>query len=578
MIFLHNPVSAQDTDIGNKAQTEMVSQEALPANPVRIENVEHYKLSDAEFKNYVATANDGFGYDRLLLYAFLSLFAVAAFKVFKDVYSRLTATGKMVFKGFAFLLTVAAYFIFPPASVGMLAFTLPAGKTFDQVIKGFKEERASKANEMQRILDKALAEERSLSEDEKKKYDKLKAERDFLKDQLELAEEAYAEERKKPAMPISPTGEGNQLSEGDNKDLSKYSFLRSIQAHIPGSGVKFDGLELEMSQEAQKEARSSGIKIEGFGIPHLLLTQRTLGMFKERRDLSATGGSGGNEGGDLIQTTKMGFIDIFRNKLVLVGLGARFLTGLQGNISMPRKTSGVTGGHKTENDDSDEGTIVFDDVPMTPHRLPHYVEYSKQLMLQSSVDVNNMVRDDVVKGLATLMEYFAINGSGSNQQPTGILNTNGIGSVVGGVSGAAPDRDDIVDLETEVAIDNADIGSLAYLTNTKVRGKLKKTKTDSGSGIFVWADNSQELNGYRVGVTNNVPSTLDKGASTGVCSAIIFGNFNELVIGQWGGLDIVVDPYSQSKKGLISLTAALYYDVACQHSEGFAAMKDALTT
>lgn len=303
-----------------------------------------------------------------------------------------------------------------------------------------------------------------------------------------------------------------------------------------------------------------------------------LGSPVHRRDLTATGQTSttGDEGGDLIQTTKVGFIDVFRNKLVLSSLGARYLSGLQGNISMPRKTTVTDGAHKTENAQADEGTILFDSVDMSPKRLPFLVEYSKQLLLQGSIDVANMVQDDVIKGLAVKMENACINGAGS-PAVTGLLNINGIGSVVGGPNGAAPDRDDIIDLETEVAIDNADLGSLAYLTNTKVRGKLKKTKTDSGSGIFVWGAGN-ELNGYNVGVTNNVPSDLDKGTSTGVCSALIFGNWNEMVIGQWGGLDVMVNPYSKDDYGLIRLTASMYYDMAVTHAQAFAAMKDALTS
>lgn len=568
---------ATDTGIDkNSHQVEVA--DALHSGAVELVNVEHYKLTDAEYKSAVLTKSSFGSVTYFIVFGLLASL-VASFTGFFRQVRRYFNTNRVAFTRLAFGLTALAFALYPPAGV-LMAFTLPAGVNFDQHIKGLKEQRAAKASDMQKMLDAAKKEERDFNEDEQKRYDKLIAERRNLKSELDLAEEAYEEERKKPSVPIpGARGDEDGLSKQDEKDLSKFSLMRSIQAQIPNSGVKLDGIESEMHQEALKEARASGIKLEGnVAIPHLLLRSRTLAPVY-KRDVTATGqtSTAGDQGGDLIQTTKMGFIDVFRNKLVLAGLGARFLSGLQGNISMPRKTSGVTGAHKTENADSDEGTILFDTVEMSPNRLPHYVEYSKQLMLQSSQDVERMVSDDVIKNLAVLLEYFAINGSGSNNQPTGILNFSNIGSVVGGANGAAPDRDDVIDLETAVAVDNADIGSLAYLTNTKVRGKLKKTKTDTGSGIFVW-QGGNELNGYNVGVSNNVPSDLDKGNSTGVCSALIFGNFNELVIGQWGGLDIVVDPYSQAKKGLIGLSAAIYYDVAGLHDESFAAMKDALTS
>jgi hypothetical protein len=139
----------------------------------------------------------------------------------------------------------------------------------------------------------------------------------------------------------------------------------------------------------------------------------------------------------------------------------------------------------------------------------------------------------------------------------------------------------MIDLETEVATDNADVGSLAYLTNAKVRGKLKQTEKASDTAQFVWERGTEagfgEVNGYRAAVSNQVPGDLDKGTSTGVCSAVIFGNWADLIIAMWGTIDILADPYTGSTSGTVRVVALQDADIGVRHAESFAAMQDALT-
>jgi HK97 family phage major capsid protein len=177
--------------------------------------------------------------------------------------------------------------------------------------------------------------------------------------------------------------------------------------------------------------------------------------------------------------------------------------------------------------------------------------------------------------LAIEIDRAAIHGSGSSNQPTGILATSGIGSVAGGTNGAAPTYAHIVGLETQVAQDNADDGALNYLTNSKVRGKLLQTEKASSTAQFVWGDNNT-MRGYNAAVSNQVSSTLTKGSSS-VASAIIFGNFNDLLIGMWGGLDIALDNSTGSASGTVRVVALQDVDIAVRHAQSFAAMLDALT-
>ena len=148
--------------------------------------------------------------------------------------------------------------------------------------------------------------------------------------------------------------------------------------------------------------------------------------------------------------------------------------------------------------------------------------------------------------------------------------------MIGGANGAAPTWAHIVELESDVAVLNALVDDMAYLTNAAVRGKLKTTSKVSGQNGFIWENGDTPVNGYRAAVTNAVPSNLTKGTGTNL-SAIIFGNFRDLVIGMWGGLDLMVDPYTGSTAGTVRVLALQDVDVAVRYTESFATMVDALT-
>jgi len=286
-------------------------------------------------------------------------------------------------------------------------------------------------------------------------------------------------------------------------------------------------------------------------------------------------------GGHTVQTDLLAssFIELLVNQMVVMSLGTTMLRDLNGNVAIPRQTGGATAYWLAESGAPTESQQAFDQVTLTPKTVGAFTDYSRQLLLQSSMDVEGFVRMDLARTLALAIDLAAINGSGSSNQPRGIINTVGIGSVAGGTNGLAPTWAHIVALETAVANPNAAVGALSYLTNTKVRGKLKTTEMFSGSnGIPVWQQGAQPLNGYGAAVSNQVPSNLTKGTSSGVCSAILFGNFADLLIGMWGGLDILVDPYTGGTAGTVRIVGLQSVDVAVRHPESFSAMLDALTT
>jgi HK97 family phage major capsid protein len=256
--------------------------------------------------------------------------------------------------------------------------------------------------------------------------------------------------------------------------------------------------------------------------------------------------------------------------------GESILGGLVGDLAIPKQTGGATGYWLAEGDTATESTPAVGQVPLNPKSVGAYPELTRKLLKQSSIDVETFVRTELASTLALLIDKAGLHGAGGNE-PTGIANTSGIGSVVGGATGAAPTWANIVDLETQVAIDNADIGSLAYVSNAKVRGKLKTTLVNATAGSdMIWPLNSNQVNGYPVYVTNQVRSDLTKSTGTNL-SAIFFGNWADLIVGMWGGLDILVNPYAKDTSGTVRVTALQAVDVAIRHAESFAAMLDAAT-
>ena len=175
-------------------------------------------------------------------------------------------------------------------------------------------------------------------------------------------------------------------------------------------------------------------------------------------------------------------------------------------------------------------------------------------MLQSSIDVENMVRRDLATVLGLKIDLAGLYGTGSNSEPLGLKFTSGIGTE--DFAADAPTFAEVVALESDLATANALYGAPVYLMNAAMRGNLKTTKKDAGSGIFLMENG--EVNGYRAVLSNQVAS-----------GDLWFGNFAELLIGYWSGLDIMVDPYTNSTSGTVRVVAMQDVDIAVRHPESF---------
>jgi HK97 family phage major capsid protein len=260
--------------------------------------------------------------------------------------------------------------------------------------------------------------------------------------------------------------------------------------------------------------------------------------------------------------------------------GAQFLTGLRGNVAIPKQTGSTTAYWVAENGEITESDAQFSQVTMTPHTVGAMQEISRKLLLQSSPDVENLIRHDFANVLAREIDRVAIednpDASATANEPRGIIYTSGIGSVAGGTNGAAPTRDHLIDLERELEIDNVGMARPAYAFSPKVKAKLAKTALDAGSGRFV-LESPTEVNGHRYFSSTLVPDDLTKGSASGVCSAIIMADWAQLAVGVWDQLTILADPYSGSASGKLKLVAFADVDCALRQPAAAAVMLDALT-
>lgn len=402
--------------------------------------------------------------------------------------------------------------------------------------------------------------------------------------------------------------ESPEIGMGES-DLSRYSFvklLHALQNPLDNDAQRAAGLEIEASVAARKKRDNDGDNVRkhresamtipvdvlrrGMGLSQTaaasaareLVQRAKRGAYQASEAFRDLVVGTNTAGGNLVATELLSssFIDLLRNAMVLDRLGVTWLRDLNGNVAIPSATGTATTYWVAESGSPTESQQTFGQVTLTPKTVGAFTDYSRRLMIQSSIDIEAFVRADLAAMLGQAIQLAAINGSGTSNQPTGLLNTSGIGAVIGGTNGAVPTYDFMVDLETAVADANADNGSLAYLTNTAMRGKLRKTQEFGGTnGKPVWGRGPErgvgDVLGYDAVVSNAVPRNLTKGTSSN-CSAIMFGNWADLLIGMWGGLDLMLDPFTGATSGTKRVIALQDVDVALRRVTSFAAMKDAL--
>lgn len=334
------------------------------------------------------------------------------------------------------------------------------------------------------------------------------------------------------------------------KESRSFSFLRAINylANPTDRAARESAaFEIEASDAA---AAKLGRQSRGITIPQDVL----------RRDLSVGTASAG---GNLVATDldAGSFIDLLRNASALDQAGATVLTGLVGNVAIPRQSGAATAYWVAESGAPTESQQTVDQVSLTPRTVAAFTDYSRRLMLQSSIDVENMVRNDLARVLALKIDVAGLYGTGNSSEPLGLKLTTGVGTE--DFAAGTPTFAEVVALESDVAGANALTGNPVYLMNAAMRGALKTKAKDTGSGLFVMEGDL--VNGYRGILSNQVAS-----------GDLWFGNFADLIIGYFSGLDLMVDPYTHSTSGTVRVVAMQDCDIAVRHPESFSRGNDTL--
>ncbi len=329
------------------------------------------------------------------------------------------------------------------------------------------------------------------------------------------------------------------------EETKRFSVIRAINAMANPTDRKAQeaaAFEFECSQAAQREY---GQTAQGVMLPAEVLRNWS------QRDLNASSDAGliGQDfrGGD--------FIDVLRNNSAVMPM-ATVLNGLSGDVKIPRKSAASTAAFiSSEGGAAGESEMTIGSVTMSPKTLGAYTDCTRQLLIQSSLDVENLIRNDLAQSMAIAIDDGALEGSGSSGNPTGITNTSGI-NTVSLSSAAAPTWAEMVSMETAVRVDNALMGDLAYIVHPTNYGTLKTTEKATNTAQFV--ANNDEINGYKAIVSPQMTA-----------NNYVFGNFSDLLVGFFGGVDILVDPYSNSTSGTVRVVALQSMDSNVRHAVSF---------
>jgi HK97 family phage major capsid protein/HK97 family phage prohead protease len=358
---------------------------------------------------------------------------------------------------------------------------------------------------------------------------------------------ARSVEAKKAVKMGADTEVLDKMQKETKRSFSLLRVLRSLQEE-----TKLDGFEAEVCAETARTFGVTGAK--GFMIPFEAFSSRSL----LAGDYAA--------GGSFVPLEKGPLIEKLDPMPVVEMAGATVLRGISGPISFPRQTGAATAEWVAEAAQVNKSTPATDDVMLTPHGLSAYVEFSKQLALTSSIDVEAWVRSEILRRIYLAIDKAAIVGSGSSGVPKGVFSLSN-GSGLNTVSfGGAPTWAKVTEFEGALEDDDALRGSLAWITSSPVKAKWKATSKDSGSGQYLADGNS--ANGYDIYVTSQL-------AGTTFANHVLFGNFSDMLVGLFGAVELMSDQSAAlQRRGLVGITGLTHADVAVRHAESFCVSTD----
>ena len=360
---------------------------------------------------------------------------------------------------------------------------------------------------------------------------------------------------------LEPRSTGPLLPHQEPGNERRYSLSKALREM---ADRRLSGLELETSQALSER---SGLKPAGFFLPLDLPMPGARPQARAALDLTTGAGA-------ISDVTVPRVIDFLRNRLLVMQLGATVLPNLSGNLLLPKQSAIANATWVAAQASLGESSPVIGQVPLSPKRVGTYVEYDKALLHQSDLAIEQFLWNDLTVAVATKIDQTALNGSGTGSEPEGIIPLVPAGNVVAlGANGAAPTWAAVAQTEGRVDTSNALMGSLHYVTTPKGRTALKTTVKDAGSGRFIWDDQTNQVNSYPAHATNQMPANLTKGSGTNL-SALLFGDFTSVLVGLWGGLDLMVNPFSKDIQDLVRVSIRQYADIQLRHEESFSVIKD----
>lgn len=399
-----------------------------------------------------------------------------------------------------------------------------------------KQERAGFITEANEMLELCKNETRNFTTEEQVSYDEKMSKIDELKKSIEMIErqeKLNAEIASKVVAPVS----------NEPKEVRNFSFFKAVNDFTNG---KLDGVEREMHEEAVNEARSAGRSINGLGIPSFML--------ESRADVTQTDSA-------IAPTNVLGFADAMREASVFDKVGANILTGLSSNTTIP-----VAGASSVEwegeVDAAADGGAQFGKVELTPTRLASYVNISKQLLLQNGAAAEQAIIRDLGRATAQKMDeaIFKTAGAAAAAAPLslGELATSTISQA--SFSNLASIMLDFVNAEAKIAEVGGLEGNLAYVAHPALMAQLKQSAQVAAVNAGM---QGSLINGYPTFFTNGCTKTGSASAD------FYFGDFSKLYMGMFGGLDIMVDPYSVAVNGQTRLVLNQYMDWGVSDGAGF---------
>ena len=424
----------------------------------------------------------------------------------------------------------------------------------------FKALRSKKIETLDSMVSTCELESRSFTEAESKSVDNLNADIAELDGKIERAENTEANITRMANTGATPSPD----KEIENVKRS-FSLSRAINGAMSGG---LTGAEAEAYQEAQIEARASGIQLAGnVAIPS--------SMLREARTLGDAGllAAGSGEGSDFVPTEHQGFIEALQPRLLVEELGATVINGVSGNLDMPRiSAAGTAGWGATEAAATPNSNFATDTLSLTPKRVGAFTTYTKQLLIQGSPSVDRIIADDLGRAIRNAVDAAAFNGGGASGVPQGIFGTTGVNDQAA-TNGTALTNATLLKMITDVASQDGLTGGECFVVSPAAYQKLTSLVQVSGVSALMVND---MINGYKVYMSSHLNQNVTKGSVDSGTSQLMFGNFKNLMVCNWSGADLLIDPYTLGGSSEVKVIANKWMDLGARQPKAFATISDGI--